>query len=296
MRYLMMALSVLLFTANPVQAEVNFGVSIGINVPAYPGLVRVPGYPVYYDPQASANYFFYDGLYWVYQDDNWYASSWYNGPWELTSPDQVPLFVLRIPVGFYRQPPPYFHGWAADAPPHWGEHWGHEWEGHRNGWDQWDRRAAPRPAPLPKYQREYSNERYPHEPEQQHAIQSEHYNYKPREAVTQQHFQPRASTGNPPNATPMQSPMQAPAQPHPVKQAAPQDQPSRAHQNQDRPQQSAPRGVQQPVQPPPSRPAQPQQPMNRTQGGPQDNAHENRGNQPDKGRDNRDEDHGRDHK
>lgn len=55
------------------------GVSIGINMPRYPTLVRVPGYPVYYDPRVDTNYFFYDGLYWVLQGDDWYASSWYNG-------------------------------------------------------------------------------------------------------------------------------------------------------------------------------------------------------------------------
>ena len=62
------------------------GVSIGINLPVYPQLVPVPGYPVYYAPQVNSNYFFYDGMYWVYQSDNWYASSWYNGPWGLVAP------------------------------------------------------------------------------------------------------------------------------------------------------------------------------------------------------------------
>lgn len=33
-------------------------VSIGINLPIYPNLVVVPGYPVYYAPQLNANYFF----------------------------------------------------------------------------------------------------------------------------------------------------------------------------------------------------------------------------------------------
>src|ERR1700737_1967258 len=74
------------------------GVNIGINLPAYPQLVPVPGYPVYYAPQMNSNYFFYDGMYWVYQRDNWYASTWYNGPWDLVSPEEVPLFVLRVPV------------------------------------------------------------------------------------------------------------------------------------------------------------------------------------------------------
>ncbi len=62
------------------------GVSIGINLPVYPQLVAVPGYPVYYAPQMNSNYFFYDGMYWVYQSDNWYASSWYNGPWGRIGP------------------------------------------------------------------------------------------------------------------------------------------------------------------------------------------------------------------
>ena len=91
------------------------GITIGINVPVYPQLVLVPGYPVYYDPRAETNYFFYDGLYWVFQGDNWYVSSWYNGPWQLVAPVEVPLFVLRIPVRYYRHPPAYFRGWHADA-------------------------------------------------------------------------------------------------------------------------------------------------------------------------------------
>ena len=70
------------------------GVSIGINLPVYPELVPVPGYPVYYAPQVNSNYFFYDGVYWVYEQDNWYTSSWYNGPWQLVAPEVVPLFVL----------------------------------------------------------------------------------------------------------------------------------------------------------------------------------------------------------
>ncbi len=294
MRYLIIGLSVLMLTANSVRAEVNFGVSIGINVPTYPGLVRVPGYPVYYDPRANANYFFYDGLYWIYQDDNWYASSWYNGPWELTGPESVPLFVLRIPVRYYRQPPAYFHGWATDAPPHWGEHWGPGWEGQRKGWDQWDHRVSPRPAPLPAYQRQYSNERYPPEAEQQHSIRTEHYNYKPREALTQQHFQPKAiSTDNHPREAPMQSPMQQ----RPATQG-PRDQPSRAHQNLERPQQPASHAVQQSVQPQlqPSKSAQPQQPMSRTQGEPQVKDHDYKDSQQLKGRDNQDEGHGHDRK
>lgn len=203
MRYPAIALSLLLCPLISAHAQISVGiglpsVNIGINVSAYPYLVPVPGYPVYYDPRANWNYFFYDGLYWVYQADNWYASSWYNGPWQLVEPETVPLFVLRVPVRYYRQPPVYFRGWRDDAPPHWGEHWGRDWEARRSGWDRWDRRSAPRAAPLPSYQRQYSGDRYPHAAEQQHSIQAEHYRYQPREAVTQRQFQPQERPVRPP--------------------------------------------------------------------------------------------------
>ncbi|MDO9164644.1 MAG: hypothetical protein Q7U13_00920, partial [Rhodoferax sp.] len=146
LRTLGIALALSILPATALHAQVSVGIQIGVNVPSYPTLVAVPGYPVYYDPQASANYFFYDGLYWVYTDDNWYASSWYNGPWELTSRDYVPLFVLRIPVRYYRHPPSYFSGWRADAPPRWDEHWGRDWAQRRPGWDRWDRRKTPAAA------------------------------------------------------------------------------------------------------------------------------------------------------
>jgi hypothetical protein len=192
-----------------VSVEINLpGADIGFYQPVYPDLVAVPGYPVYYAPQVNSNYFFYDGMYWVYQRDNWYASSWYNGPWGLVSPEGVPLFILRIPVRYYRQPPGYFQGWSSDAAPHWGEHWGSTWDQRRRGWDSWDRAAVPAPAPLPVYQRQYSGDRYP-PVEQQQALQTQNYRYQPREVVVQQHAQaPRAQA--------------APAAVPQPKQAAPQ--------------------------------------------------------------------------
>jgi hypothetical protein len=204
MHTLLIVLSMLLSPLTSTHAEVSVGigisvpgVNIGINMPAYPRLVRVPGYPVYYDPRVNANYFFYDGLYWVFVGGNWYASSWYNGPWGLVDRDYVPLYVLRVPVRYYRLPPPYFRGWRADAPPRWGEHWGRDWEQRRSGWDQWNRRSAPRPAPLPTYQRQYSGDRYPRAIEQQHSIRSNKYRYQPRESVTQQHYQMQRRTDEP---------------------------------------------------------------------------------------------------
>jgi hypothetical protein len=168
-------------------AQVSVGVSIGMHLPVYPQLVAVPGYPVYYAPALNANFFFYDGMYWVYQGDHWYMSAWYNGPWTLVSPLYVPPYVLRVPVRYYRLPPPYFRPWRADAPPRWGEHWGDDWQRHRKGWDQWNRAAVPPPAPLPVYQRQYSGDRYPQQVERQH------YRYQPREPVVRREYRAQAA-------------------------------------------------------------------------------------------------------
>jgi len=213
MRKALIVLWMLLVPITTASAQVSIGIglpgiSIGINLPVYPDLVRVPGYPVYYAPQMNSNYFFYDGMYWVYQEDNWYASSWYNGPWMLVAPGVVPLFILRIPVRYYRQPPAYFYGWRSDAPPRWGDHWGHDWEQSHHGWDNWNRRAVPAPAPLPTYQRQYSGDRYPRA-EQQQVLERQHYRYQPRDPVVRQHFQ----------AQQVQS---APAASPPGRQASPQ--------------------------------------------------------------------------
>lgn len=177
--------------AAPATAQVR--VSININVPTYPVLQRVPNYPVYYAPRLNANYFFYDGLYWIYEGDDWYASPWYNGPWERIDRFDVPVYLLRVPVRYYRSAPVYFRSWTADAPPRWGDHWGATWVQRRSGWDQWNRSSSPAPAPLPVYQRQYSGSRYP-DASQQVVIQTKSYTYQPREAVVQQRFtQYRAS-------------------------------------------------------------------------------------------------------
>jgi hypothetical protein len=204
MRYGLIVLWMLLCSVTSAAAQVSIGighpsVSIGINLPSYPELVPVRGYPVYYAPRVDSNYFFYDGMYWVYERDSWYASSWYNGPWRVAAPEVVPLFVLRVPVRYYRHPPAYFREWRADAPPRWGERWGHEWEQRRSGWDQWDRRTAQAPAPLPVYQRQYSGNRYPRV-EQQHTLHSQNYRYQPHDVVVRQHYKEQAAQRVPPPA------------------------------------------------------------------------------------------------
>ncbi|MDD2309830.1 MAG: hypothetical protein PHH91_09645 [Desulfuromonadaceae bacterium] len=192
-RHGLIVLSVLFCSVTSAKADISIGiglpnVSIGINLPLFPQLVPVPGYPIYYAPQVNANYFFYDGMYWVYQDDNWYASTWYNGPWDFVEPEVVPLFVLRIPVRYYRQPPVYFRGWQPNAPPRWDQHWGPQWQQRRGGWERWNRRSVPSRAPLPVYQRQFSGDRYPHQVEQQHKLRSQSYRYQPRDKAVQQQF------------------------------------------------------------------------------------------------------------
>lgn len=191
------------------------GVNIGLSISSFPELVPVPSYPVYYDPQGSENYFFYDGLYWVYEGDNWYSSTWYNGPWDLVDPIYVPEFVLRVPVRYYRRPPALFRQWRADAAPLWDQRWGHDWAVRRSGWDHWDPRSAPRPAPLPTYQRDFSGSRYPRAPEQQRSLRSDNYHYQPRESLGRQYWQqqgPRPAGPQPRMPAPSRNPVPADSQ------------------------------------------------------------------------------------
>lgn len=178
----------------PAQISISIGLphlNIGINVPTVPELVQVPDSPAYYAPGMDANYFFYDGMYWVFKDDNWYASQWYNGPWAAVHPEAVPDFVLRIPVACYHRPPEYFRGWERNAPPHWGERWGGGWAARRPGWDHWDHRNVPAPAQLPTYQRDFRGSNYP-APDRQHEVHVQNYHYQPQEPVVRDHYATQA--------------------------------------------------------------------------------------------------------
>jgi hypothetical protein len=199
-------------------------IDIGINLQAYPEFVVVPGYPVYYAPQLQANLFFYDGEYWLYQYDNWYVSSWYNGPWWLVDPEDVPLFILRVPVRYYVQPPIYFQVWWIEEPPHWGEHWGHDWEQHRHGWNTWDRNVHQKPAPLPLYQRQYSGDRYPRQVEQQHELHYRNYRYQARDPLVQQRHRQEAVQGGPVQREIQRAPQERGSMPQDIQRSAPRQQ------------------------------------------------------------------------
>ncbi len=176
--------------------RVNIGLpvlQINLGVQAYPELIAIPDYPVYYAPHLQSNYFFYDGLYWVYEADDWYASSWYNGPWASVDRYAVPVFILRIPVRYYRHAPRYFRGWHADAPPRWDDHWGSTWHERRKGWDRRDRKSYPKRPPLPDFQREYSGDRYP-STDRQRELRDQNYHYQPREQIVREHLARDRST------------------------------------------------------------------------------------------------------
>jgi hypothetical protein len=261
-------MALLLGSATPAMAQLSIGIGvaipgarIGINLSDYPDFVRVPDYPVYYAPHLQDNFFFYDGMYWVYERDEWYSSTWYDGPWWLVEPEAVPYFILRVPVRYYRSPPRYFSGWGQDAPPRWGDHWGRQWQQRRSGWDQWDRRAAPAPAPLPTYQRQYSGNRYP-QVDQQRALTNQNYRYQPRDAAVKQRFERQAA------------PVAAPAPQHersqPQQQERRQQEQARPQPQQERRQQDQPRAEQrgQRQQPAPAQQQQPrpEQPPNQGKG------------------------------
>jgi hypothetical protein len=201
-RNVLIVLGALAGSVAAAEAQVNFSIgfqneNIGFNLSTYPDFAVVPGYPVYYAPQVQANLFFYDGMYWAYQNDDWYTSAWYNGPWEYVDPEYVPVFILRIPVRYYRSPPAYFRGWRANAAPRWGDHWGRGWEQHRRGWDRWNRRAAPAPAPLPTYQRQFSGNNYPRQVDQQRQLINRNYRYRPSDPVARKLFQGGTMQGKP---------------------------------------------------------------------------------------------------
>jgi hypothetical protein len=155
------------------------------------------------------------------------------------------VFILRVPVSYYRHPPAYFRGWQPSGPPRWGEHWGNDWERQRQGWDRWDHASAPRPAPLPVYQKQYSGNRYPRA-EQQQELHREKYSYQPRDAEVKRVEEAHFVRGNQPEPAKQQQ-GQAKQQ-----QAKQQDQ-AKQHQQQAKQQDQAKQqqAKQQPQAPPP---------------------------------------------
>jgi hypothetical protein len=109
------------------------GVSIDFNLNAQPQLVVVPGTPVAYAPGVPANYFFYNGQYYLFADGGWYVAGGYNGPWVTLSPAYVPGPLLTVPVRYYRAPLSRWQHWQRAQPPRWAPVWGQRWPDHGRG-------------------------------------------------------------------------------------------------------------------------------------------------------------------
>ena len=107
------------------QAAVN--VSIGIDLPAAPGVMAVPGVPVSFAPSVPGNYFVYGGQSYVFSNGVWYVSPGYKGPWTVLAPVYVPRPLLAVPVQYYHVRPVAWKQWRREAPPRWAGHWGREW-------------------------------------------------------------------------------------------------------------------------------------------------------------------------
>jgi hypothetical protein len=131
-RMILGGLAVVALLGAPSLGQGQVSMSIGINLPAPPSFVVVPGTPVAYAPTVPANYFFYGGQYYVFTGGAWYTGPGYNGPWVAVAPAYIPLPLLSVPIRYYKAPPPHWKEWRRAAPPRWDPAWGHEWKkGHK---------------------------------------------------------------------------------------------------------------------------------------------------------------------
>ena len=186
-------LAAFLFLSSILPAAAQEYYDIDVDLPQYPEMLPVPDSPVYYAPSVDSNYFYYDGQYWDYFNDRWYASPWYNGPWAYVDPVYVPTYVLWVPIRYYHKHPAHWHGWNVNGPPKWGQHWGNDWQARHNEYYRGSPRNSAR-APLPEYQRTYTRANYPRAVPQQSMLHSQHYTYRPQERIVQQHYTQRGIT------------------------------------------------------------------------------------------------------
>ena len=100
-----------------VPAAARVRLNLGIVGP--PALVAIPASPVEYAPDLGADHFFYGGRYFVFADGIWYASSGYDGPWDIVDPAFVPGPILAVPIAYYRVVPRPWASWRRDRPPRW---------------------------------------------------------------------------------------------------------------------------------------------------------------------------------
>jgi hypothetical protein len=109
-RVLMVAAAVAMLFSGASATASDVKINIGLGVPplvltAPPQLVVVPGTPVYYAPDVSANLFFYKGRYYTVANGVWAMAPAYTGPWAVIQIGQVPAPVVAVPAEYYKIPP-----------------------------------------------------------------------------------------------------------------------------------------------------------------------------------------------
>ncbi|HTK69640.1 MAG TPA: hypothetical protein VL857_07520 [Candidatus Eisenbacteria bacterium] len=161
-RILMMAalLALLIPAVLPAQSEaaVSVGVSLHVGDPyrglslhfsSAPRLALIPASQVYYVPSYDRDLYRYGNAWYTTQDDCWYQSSSYNGPFVQIDVSSVPRPIWNIPNRYRRswggsQAQAYSDP-GSQAPTSHDRGWnrgGHQgWNGNRgqNGWQQNDR-------------------------------------------------------------------------------------------------------------------------------------------------------------
>src|SRR5437764_13812028 len=106
---IVIALAAGLLAAPARGADVHIGINIGVPPPpppivveTPPPLVVVPRTPVYYAPGVPYNFFYYDGLYYVFHAGYWFSATTSRGPWVYAR--RVPRPVRAVPVRYHTVP------------------------------------------------------------------------------------------------------------------------------------------------------------------------------------------------
>jgi len=126
-RVLLVAAATALLWSGASTAGPDVQIDIGLGVPPVvlttpPPLVVVPGTPVYYAPDVSANLFRYKGRYYTVANGVWSRAPAYNGPWVVIQIGQVPPPVRSVPVEYYNIPSGQL---KKHGPPPWAGHGKH---------------------------------------------------------------------------------------------------------------------------------------------------------------------------
>src|SRR4029078_11670772 len=91
----------ILATLVPVRVHAQVRIDIGIQLPASPPFVVIPGMPVYYAPSTPANVFFYGHQYWAFQGGGWYVGSSWNGPWAIVETLRRPRPAFSWSISYF---------------------------------------------------------------------------------------------------------------------------------------------------------------------------------------------------